>query len=82
MNHRLDKAFNGMIKMAGLDHLPENSTQIIEMRRAFFGGAATMFVVMTEDVPMMSREEDAIDLIQEYANEIDNFVAGLEIGER
>ena len=76
----LEQEFRGMLEAAGLGHLDETDIQFIEMRRAFFGGAAVTFNIM-EKTADMDNEAEAIVLIESLSEEIEEFVSGLESGE-
>ena len=71
----LEQEFRGMLEAAGLGHLNETDVQFIEMRRAFFGGAAIAFNVMGQTADMED-EDEAIVLIESLSNEIEDFVTG------
>lgn len=82
INKKLETAFNEFIEAIGLGHVPKDSMEMVERRRAFYGGASIMYDEFTQVMPLIEDEEVCMQFIEDLGTEIDNFVAGVEIGER
>ena len=78
----IGKAFNDYIDAVGLGHLSKKCTQIVELRRAFFGGAVFVFnQSIFYDENVIDTDEKIMQNLEDIQIELDNFVAGVEIGE-
>lgn len=82
MTRNLDEAFNELMETVGLGDLKEGSEERIERKRMFFAGCIWMMNQFTEVFPEIDDEEVIIQKIEEYDIEIENFMAGIELGYR
>lgn len=78
----IEKAFNDYIEAVGLSNLPPKSTQIIEMKRTFFAGALLTFNnIIFFDEKVLDTDKKIHQYLDDIKDELDNFLAGVEIGE-
>ena len=81
-NNKISDAFDQYIIDVGLGHLSKKNTQIVEMRRAFFAGAITSFQqIVWFDENIYDTDDKIQDHLEDINLELDNFVAGVEVGE-
>ena len=76
----LQEKFDEMLDSSGLSHLPKDDIQYQEMRRAFFGGAALVFVHVVTTSHDMSEEQAMVEL-DALDKELSEFVDKIENGE-
>lgn len=68
----LEKKFEEYLKLVGLDLEKMGKTQLVETRRAFYGGLGACFNVMAYEMVGMS-ENDSIKALDGIKNGINNF---------
>lgn len=71
----IQEGWKQMVKNVGLEKAPP--MQMIEMRRAFFAGAAQVFVMMTNEAADME-DDDACKFLSGIQNELAQF--GEDVG--
>lgn len=83
LTFKIDKAFESFIEACRLNHLPKNSVQIMEMKRSFYAGCHFTFQELCYNIPEQFNddEEKVHEAYEEYSKELDNFIAGVEVGE-
>lgn len=82
ITNNISNAFDQYIIAVGLGHLSKKNTQIVEMRRAFFAGAVTSFQqIVWFDENIYDTDDKIQDHLDDINLELENFVAGVEVGE-
>jgi hypothetical protein len=68
----LNIQFNRYLNLVGLTHVPKDSTQFIETRRAFYGACGQMIALLNDVIGIMD-EDDAVIALKNLTQQIGQF---------
>lgn len=69
----LNKQFELYLQRAGISHLPKNSVQYSELRRAFMGAAGQLLIIFREEIGAIEDEDEAVDTMHDMLVQVNDF---------
>lgn len=69
----VQQQFELYLQRSGIAYLPKDSTQYIELRRAFMGAAGQLLILFSDDIGAMEDENEAINVMDSLFNQVHDF---------